>query len=309
MTNPVLFDTLEALQQSDERFGSCAASVIRNHICGVLGCGENELSSFRPINAGLMNTSFVFMLRGQEYIYRIPGVGTERLVNRSHEKQSLTLAKALGLDPTYLYMDACEGWKLSVYLPDTREADYDSPSDREAVIRALQRLHRSGCRADYGLRPWEDALTLEASIDPDRLGAVRLIKPRIRELYERTKGDGILPCFCHGDTYRHNWLFQPDGSVTLIDWEYAGFSDPGVDIGYFIADAMYEPETAEAFISAYLDGRCGEIERFHYLAYTAIIAYYWTLWALVREQDGHDLHETRDRWLAAAERYSSYLLT
>ena len=80
---------------------------------------------------------------------------------------------------------------------------------------------------------------------------------------------------CHGDTYRPNWMILPDDSVILIDWEYAGFSDPGIDVGYYIVDAMYDFDEAKRFIREYLGEGWSERKEFHFMAYTALIAYYW----------------------------------
>ena len=44
-------------------------------------------------------------------------------------------------------------------------------------------------------------------------------------------------------------MIKPDGSVILIDWEYGGYSDPGIDVGYYIVDAMYDFDKAEEFIN------------------------------------------------------------
>ena len=68
-----------------------------------------------------------------------------------------------------------------------------------------------------------------------------------------TLADGVEKCFCHGDTYKPNWMIRPDGSVILIDWEYSGYSDPGIDVGYYVVDAMYDFDKAERFIKEYLE--------------------------------------------------------
>ncbi len=39
----------------------------------------------------------------QEYVYRHPGVGTEKLVDRAAEEAGLRLARELGLDNTFIY--------------------------------------------------------------------------------------------------------------------------------------------------------------------------------------------------------------
>ena len=103
-------------------------------------------------------------------------------------------------------------------------------------------------------------------------------------------------------------MLKPDGSVILIDWEYAGFSDPGIDVGYYIVDAMYDFPEAERFIREYLGDSFTEKRFFHFMAYTAIIAYYWFVWALYRESCGAVMGEALTNWKDMAVRYVDYLL-
>ena len=71
---------------------------------------------------------------------------------------------------------------------------------------------------------------------------------------------------------------------------------------------MYEYDDALRFIREYL-GRESEQEEYHYLAYTAIIAYYWFVWALYRESCGACIGEALTNWYTMAERYANYLET
>ena len=123
-----------------------------------------------------------------------------------------------------------------------------------------------------------------------------------------TLGDGITKCFCHGDTYKPNWMIEPDGNVILIDWEYSGYSDPGIDVGYYIVDAMYDFDEARRFIREYLAEEWSEQKEFHYMAYTAIIAYYWFVWAMYRESCGANMGEALLNWHSMAEKYTLYLI-
>ena len=300
------FDYFEELRAFDKTYLAHTNSRIIANIKSVFHCGDEDVVDFRCINEGLTNTSFIFRIKGEDYIYRHPGDGTELIINRRNERTSLEHAKELGIDPTYIYMDVEEGWKISTYVPAFREPDYASFDDSKRVIGMMRRLHASDVKMDYGLRPWEDACAIEVLLkqkDPRCFEPYEKLKKRIGELYSLTKGDGVGKCFCHGDTYRHNWMFKPDGQIVLIDWEYAGFSDPGIDVGYYIVDAMYGQDHAKAFIREYLQGNwTPHLER-HYLIYTALIAYYWFVWAMYRESCGADMGDSLKNWLEMAELY------
>ena len=104
-------------------------------------------------------------------------------------------------------------------------------------------------------------------------------------------------------------MILPKGDVVLIDWEYSGFSDPGIDIGYYIVDAMYDFADARCFIKAYLGEEWTLQAEYHFMAYTAIIAYYWFVWALYRESCGANMGDVLSRWHDMAVKYADYLLT
>ena len=303
------FDYFEQLRRFDAAYVSHACSDILRNIKLVFRCDEEDIADFRTVSEGLTNTSFVFQIDGVDYIYRHPGDGTESIINRRNEKKSLIVAKEYGLDPTYIYMDVIEGWKISRFVNEFREPDYSCFADSQKVLAVLRRLHALPIEADYGMNPWEDALAMEGLLkekDPDCFAKYEELKAKIFALYQKTIDDGIQKCFCHGDTYKPNWMFKPDGEIILIDWEYAGFSDPGIDVGYYIVDAMYDYSEARRFIREYLCDRWSEKKEFHYLAYTAIIAYYWFVWALYRESCGANMGESLINWHEMAERFADY---
>ncbi|MBR2835349.1 MAG: NTP transferase domain-containing protein [Coriobacteriales bacterium] len=305
------FDYFEQLRQFDtEYIGHAHSDIIRN-IKLVFRCDEEDIVDFRTVHEGLTNTSFIFQINGIDYIYRHPGNGTESIINRRDEKTSLIKARDFGIDPTYIYMDVLEGWKISKFVNEFREPDYGSFEDSKKIIAAMRRLHATPVKVDYGMKPWEDALTMERLLkekDADCFIKHEELKQKIGKLYERTIGDGVEKCFCHGDTYKPNWMIKPDGEVILIDWEYSGYSDPGIDVGYYIVDAMYDFEDALCFIREYLgDNRSDKLE-FHYMAYVAIIAYYWFVWAMYRESCGANMGEALLNWHDMAVKYADYLV-
>ena len=305
------FDYFEELRKFDTQYlGYTHSEIIRN-IKLVFRCDEEDIVDFRNVSEGMTNTSFIFKIDGVDYIYRHPGDGTESIINRKNEKQSLIKAKEIGIDPTYIYADVNEGWKISVFIPEFREPDYYSFEDSKKVLAVLRKLHSSGVKVDYGMKPWEDAESMEKlllSKDPYCFKPYEKLKEKIGKIYHMTIDDGIQKCFCHGDTYKPNWMFKPDGDVILIDWEYSGYSDPGIDVGYYIVDAMYEFDEAERFIKEYLQENYNEVTRFHFMAYTAIIAYYWFVWAMYRESCGAVMGEALENWRIMSEKYVDYLL-
>ncbi len=304
------FDSLDELRRFDDRYVKNLPSRILSNIAKTLNCDQSEVIDFKPIKEGLTNTSFVFEVRGKKYVYRHPGEGTETIISRRHEKRSLELAKSINVDPTYIYMDEEEGWKVSFFVEGIRTPEYDDFNDSKRVLQVLRNLHEKELHVDWKFLPYEDALDIERQIlektqitIPDYYE----IKERVTALYKKVKNDGVTMRFCHCDTYKPNWMITNSQTI-LIDWEYSGEADPGCDLAAYIMDAMYSVDDAKKFIAEYLgDGVTDELI-FHYLAYVAIVSYYWFVWAIYREACGAVLGDSLHNWYVMARDYSEFLI-
>lgn len=305
------FDSLEELRSFDNTYVHHTHSRIMKNICTVLGCGEEDILGFKVINDGLTNTSFIFEIAGKKYVYRHPGEGTEKIISRPHEKKALELAKKVGVDPTFLYMNADEGWKISEYIDGIRKPDYSSFEDSRRVIEVMRNLHQQSSSVDWQFLPWEEACKIEEILRTEKGGIADTsfdsLKAAVKACYEATLGDGVTIRFCHCDTYAPNWMLTEDQTI-LIDWEYAGNADPGCDLGTYIMDSMWEVSEAEKFIAEYCGEEYDEKMSFHYLAYVAILSYYWYVWALYREACGAVMSESLYNWHVMAKRYSRFLV-
>ncbi|MBQ9609997.1 MAG: phosphotransferase [Lachnospiraceae bacterium] len=305
------FDSLEELRQFDQYYVNNTHSKIMKNISMILDCEEGDIQNFKAIKEGLTNTSFVFETKGKKYVYRHPGEGTEAIISREHEKKALELAKSIDVDPTYIYMNPEQGWKVSDYVEGIRVPSYDSFEDSKRIIKVLRNLHEKKLNVEWSFLPWEEACKIEKIITEEKGGIAdsefEKLKNNVKKCYDKTLGDGIEMCFCHCDTYAPNWMLT-DKETILIDWEYAGNADPGCDVGTYIMDSMWKVEEAEKFIREYCGDRFEEKTSFHYLAYTAILSYYWYVWALYRESCGAIMGESLYNWNVMAKRYSKYLV-
>lgn len=304
------FDSLDELREFDKYYIQDSHSKIMKNICQVLNCEEKDVLNFAPIKKGLTNTSFVFEVKKKKYVYRHPGDGTEEIISRAHEKHSLTTAKKLGIDPTFIAMDENAGWKISSFVSDFRIPSYENFEDSKRVIQVMRKLHDAKLTVDWEFLPWEESLKIEKLLRKN--GKIEVtdfteLKKNVEKCFKMTKGDGITKRFCHCDTYGPNWMLAKKDTI-LIDWEYAGNADPGCDVGGYIMDAMYSVEEATKFIKAYLGKKGTEKQLNHYLAYVAIISYYWFVWALYRESCGAVMGESLHNWYVMAKRFSNYLV-
>ena len=304
------FDSIDELRSFDSNYVNHTQSKIIHNISKVLNCSESEILNFKTINKGLTNTSFVFEYKKTKYVYRHPGNTPESNFRRKHEKKALELAKTINIDPTYIYMDDIEGYKISYYVEKYKTPSYDNDDDSKKVLSVLKQIHQLKLRDSYVFNPWDEACKLEAILRSTGAGIADQefdqLKTDVEKCYRNCNGDGVEICFCHCDTYAQNWILTADDKTMLIDWEYASNADPGNDIGCYIMDSMWDISKSIDFIKEYCGNEYNDKLKYHFLSYVAIVSYYWYLWALHNEAGGTIMGTSLYNWSVMAKRYSKY---
>lgn len=292
------FDSLEELQEFDEYYLKNTDSKIFNNIMKQLGCKLSEISNIEPVKDGLTNLSVKFDVKGVSYIYRHPGVGTDEYINRKSEYYAQNKAKELELDNSYIFMDPIEGWKLSYYIEEAQKMDYHNTKEVTQALKMIKDLHDLNIQGDFEFNIW--AKTLEFIEKISKKGRTDFHDfDDLFNLIDNVKNyadqDGIQKRLCHCDFYDPNILISTD-SMYLIDWEYAGVDDPGVDLGTFIACSDYTYDEAMKILDIYEGFIMEPCKRRHFIAYIAIASYYWFIWAIFQESNGAAVGEYLHIW-------------
>jgi len=304
------FDSLEELRSFDERYLQNADSKIFRNICRVLMCREAEIGGIEVIKQGLTNLSFKLTCKGKAYVYRHPGVGTEAYISRRSEAFSLGVAKKLGIDPTVIAVDAKTGWKISSFVENARTLDYHNADDVKKAIVLMRRLHDAKLSSRYAFDIWAKTMDFvrKTSFAHKDFADYDELRKRMKSLYGRVSKTAAKPILCHCDCYAPNFLVNPKGEMVLIDWEYSGAADPGVDIGTFICCSDYTVVEAEAVLLQYHGHKPSLDELRHDYAYIALAAYYWFVWAVFQESRGNAVGAYLLQWYRMAKTYLEKVL-
>ena len=107
----------------------------------------------------------------------------------------------------------------------------------------------------------------------------------------------------HIDSVADNFLFLPDGSVRLIDWEYAGMSDPLIDVSMCAIYSYYDDEAVDHLIEIYFGRKPTEEERLVIYSYIALGGFLWALWAVYKSALGEEFGEYTLIMYRYAKRY------
>lgn len=293
------FDSLDELRVFDTDYIDNIDSDIFDNICTVLKCENRDITGIVPIKSGITNLSFRFSCKGQQYLYRHPGVGTEEYIDRKTEAAALQVAKELDLDSEFIYMDAHKGWKISRYIPNVKKLDYHNPKEVTQALAMLRKLHNSDVVLEGKFDIWQKILDYFEKIKNSGRGNfsdMKEIKAQMEQLYNLLKQGQEKNCLCHGDSYDGNFLIDQNQKLYLIDWEYAGMSDPAFDIGTFIVCSDYSMKQAEEIIEIYLGRQPSMTEKRHFLGYTALSAFFWFLWGLYQDTLSKNIGSSLYSW-------------
>ena len=251
---------------------------------------------------GMTNHSYKITREdGQEYLVRIPGDGTEEMINRLDERKSTELACNLGIDSPMLYFGD-DGRKVMRFIHDPQPMNEEVMRRRENLLQAAEIFHRlHTCGVDTGVRfeVFEMAALYEKII---REGGVAFyddyeeVKKTVMDIKAEVDQNGEAPKVpCHNDSLMGNWVLDGDGKLYLIDWEYSGMNEAMWDLSCLSIEADYTPENDRELLAAYYGRETKVDEKKRFVAAKLYVDYLWTLWGLTRVPfDGDFMQEYAD---------------
>ncbi|MBQ6586630.1 MAG: winged helix-turn-helix transcriptional regulator [Coriobacteriales bacterium] len=301
------FDSLDELRSFDPYFIENVDSSILDNICAVLDCRREDISHFVPVKQGLTNLSVRFQVGGVSYVYRHPGVGTEKIISRESEAFSQGVAKELGIDRTFVYEDATTGWKISRFIEGCVPFDYHNKEHVAAAMEIARKLHTSGVTSPWTFDVYHNTTEIIDLLGKVVFGDFELLLARATRLNDFVRADAVAPVLCHNDFYEPNFLVHERG-IDLIDWEYSAMSDYASDLGTFVCCSDYDIPQTERVIAEYFQHEPTREELRHCMAYVALCAFYWFVWALYKDKTGHPVGEWLHLWYRAAKSFGAYAL-
>lgn len=265
-------------------------------ICGALSAAPDEITQIRVLKKGMTNRSFLFRCRGRRYIMRIPGEGTQQLINRREEADVYTALSGRGISDDVLYMNPENGYKISAFLENARGCDPFCEQDVRRCMAHLRAFHEQKLivghtfdlfgRIDFYQSLWNGAPSAYRDYD-ETYAHVQSLRPFL-------EAHALPPALAHIDAVYDNFLFIPgDGGETLrlIDWEYAGMQDPHVDIAMFCIYAFYDRAQVDRLIDLYFPEGCTDVVRVKIYGYIAACGLLWSNWCEYKRMLGVEFGE------------------
>ena len=246
---------------------------------------------------GLTNHTYAVSLPSGKYVFRLPGEGTEQLINRHNEKLSTELACELLVDAKLVFFDADTGVKISEYVKQAETMSPEKMREHNQLVdaaRLFRVLHTCGRDTHVPFEVFEMAGDYEKIMIQNGVhfyDDYQIVREKVMKIKGEVDCLGAEKVPCHNDPLCENWV-RSDERMYLIDWEYAGMNDPMWDLADLSIEAEYTAEMDAELLAAYF-GRLpeqGEILRFQ--ANQIYLDFLWSLWGKTRVPfDGEEMEQ------------------
>lgn len=299
----VEINTYEQLRELDDNSNHLRTDAI-DIASATLQVQPAELTDISVLKKGMTNRSFIFTCKDNRYIMRIPGEGTDKLINRAEEAGVYKAISNQKISDNVLYMNPENGYKITQYLENSRTCNPEDNRDLSRCMKKLRQLHEAKLTVDhtfdiFGQIEFYEKLMEGKSVYKD----YEITKEHILELKTFIDTQPIEYCLTHIDAVPDNFMFTEDGDIRLIDWEYAGMQDPHVDIAMFCIYALYDRAQVDNLIDIYFENKCTEDTRTKIYCYIAICGLLWSNWCEYKRNLGVDFGEYSIRQYRYAKEY------
>ena len=275
----------------------------------VLKVNKRDIHNIHTLKKGMTNRSFIFTVKDKRYIMRIPGEGTDKLIDRKEEYDVYQRVKKEPYTEKILYLNPDNGYKISEFLEFTRNSDANNIQDVKKSMSVLRKFHSQNYQVDHTFDLWKqidfyESLRKTASAYRD----YEEIKDWVLKLKPFIEDNVTKWSLCHIDANYDNFLIDQNNNVFLIDWEYAGMQDPDLDIAMYAIYAGYTKEKIDQLINIYYENKVSENIRYKIYAYVAVGGLLWSNWCEYKQSLGLDFGEYSLAQYRYAKEYSKLVL-
>lgn len=251
------------------------------------------------LSGGMTNNNYkITLIDGNELQFRIPGAGTENLVNRHNEIINSQAIEPLEINVPTFYINHSDGVKISKFVKCAETLSNRTAAitgNMENISLILKKLHTSDVKMNNTfsfinlMRNYESIIIDKTNKDyveskypgfTEQKEKVNYFNDKIQQL------ESFSICPCHNDLVPENFIKSREGKIFLIDWEYSGYNSPLWDLAAFILESELTEPDEQIFLKTYFQRPILEEEYFQINFYKAAQDILWSLWTIVKELHG-----------------------
>lgn len=303
----VEINTYEQLREIDCNSNQLKTDAIQV-ICIALKSKPEEVTNITVLKKGMTNRSFLFSCKGKKYIMRIPGEGTDQLINREQEATVYHTIDGKNICDNIVYINPKNGYKITEFFENARACNPLSPDDIKKCMKRLRAFHELKLKVNHEfdifgqMEFYETLWNGSSSIYKD----YKKTKENVLSLKSYIEAHVKEKVLTHIDAVPDNFLFINNNGkedIRLIDWEYAGMQDPHVDIAMFCIYSLYDRGQIDNLIATYFSEGYDETTRIKIYCYIAVCGLLWSNWCEYKRNLGVEFGEYSLRQYRYAKEY------
>jgi thiamine kinase-like enzyme len=249
---------------------------------------SDHVPTYETLSGGLTNENYTVQANGNRYVLRIPGQGSEVMINRAFELFNSKAAARAGVSPQVLESLQPEDVLVIEYLEgEVMHPETVAANDRiiEKIGNALKRLQEN---AEFKnttyvfdmIRRYVAMCKEVEALLPEDFDWMLQVMDAVEQAMERNKPPLSAS---HNDLLSENFIVDPRDRLWIIDWEYGGMNDPFFDLGDVAVEHPLSPKQEEKLLSAYA-GRYEpeELARMRLHKLTADV--WWGMWGMIQDK-------------------------
>lgn len=314
----VEINTYEQLRELDGESNHLKSDAL-DVIAEVLKTTLDDIVDITVLKKGMTNRSFLFSVDDKKYIMRIPGEGTDQLINRAHEAEVFETISGRGLCDDPVYINPENGYKISKFLEGVRTCDSRNDDDLRRCMEKLRSFHEMKLQVNhsfdiYGQIDFYERLWNGVS------SAYRDYKDTKRNVLSLKSFIDEQPkewCLTHIDAVPDNFLFykdEGDGAsehseqLQLTDWEYSGMQDPHIDLAMFSIYSFFDKEQIDHLLKIYFGTEPEHKLKAKIYCYVATCGLLWSNWTEYKSTLGVEFGEYGLRQYRYAKDFYRYAI-
>ena len=256
---------------------------------------KQDISSAQIIQiGGMSNKNFKILFQGKEYVLRVPGNGSDGMVDRNNEEFNAIESCKMGVNPQIRYFNPTTGVKLADYIANAEtlnSATIQRHDNMRKIAEIYQKIHNSHIRLKNEFNIFREIEKYDILIEKSNAKMYdgwEVIRPQIMALesYLNELGVDLRPC--HNDAVPENFIKAEDERIYLIDWEYSGVNDPMADFAALFLESEFSKENQDYMMKQYFQGETPRNIWNKILCYQILWDYLWSQWTVIKEANGDD---------------------
>ena len=254
----------------------------------------------QPLFGGMTNRNYRLEVGGETFVLRISGANTALLgLDRAREYTATVAAARIGVAPEVVHFDQAAGLLLTRFITGRTwsPTELRQPANIRRVAETLQRVHHLP-PIDATFSPWAAVTHMYAAVQRLSVPLPRnfaWLLAQIRDLEAVSSHAASVPCLCHNDVWTGNML--DDGTLRLIDWEFAGMGDVHFDLATLMMHHNFSVTHERLLLASYFgtltSAHTEQVERMK-----RVMLLFDGLWALIQlgsAGQGHDFQTYADK--------------